>query len=81
LKGVWLLREKLLRRDEEETFSDATVSVVLILANCAYGTGDYETARQHLEGLYKIVKLRGGLATFKNNFGKKLLMEMLRCVI
>ncbi|KAE9366376.1 hypothetical protein N431DRAFT_419622 [Stipitochalara longipes BDJ] len=80
LKGVRLLREKLLRRDEEK-YSDATVSVVLTLANCAYGTGDYETGRRHLEGLYKIVKLRGGLTTFKGHFGKKLLMEMFRCDI
>ena len=78
LKGVRLLREKFLRRNEEETLSDATVSVVLTLAICAYGTGEYDTGRRHLEGLHQIVKLRGGLPSLKGQFGKKLLMEMLR---
>jgi hypothetical protein len=79
LKGVRLLRERLLLRDEEEKVSDATVSVILTLANCAYGMGEYGAAKQHLEGLRKISKLRGGLPSFRhNNFRKRLLMEMLR---
>jgi Fungal specific transcription factor domain len=78
LKGVRLLRERLLFSDEEAKVSDATVSVVLILANCAYSTGELETARRHLEGLHKIVRLRGGVATFRSSFGQKLLMETLR---
>jgi hypothetical protein len=79
LKEVRMLREKLLLQDEGAKLSDSTVSVILTLANCAYNTGEYETGRQHLEGLLKIAKLRGGLATFRsNNFSKKLLMEMLR---
>jgi len=80
LKGVRLLREKLLLRDEEEILSDATVSIVLTLANCAYGTGDYETGRRHLEGLRNILKLRGGLVSLKGQFGKKLLLQVLRYV-
>lgn len=80
LKGVRLLREKLLRSDERQRLSDATVSVVLTLATCAYGMGDYETAKRHMEGLHKIIKLRGGLANLQGPFLKKLLMEMLRYV-
>lgn len=80
LKGVRLLRERFLLRDEEEKVSNATVSVILTLANCAYGRGEYEAAKRHLEGLRNISRLRGGgLPYFRhNNFGKRLLMEMLR---
>jgi hypothetical protein len=63
LKGVRMLREKLLLQDEEAKLSDSTVSVVLTLANCAYSTGEYDTGRRHLEGLRKIVKLRACLVS------------------
>jgi hypothetical protein len=61
--------------------SDDTISVVLTLANCTYSTGEYETAKRHMEGLCKIVKFRGGLTSFRGAFGEKLPMEMLRRVV
>jgi hypothetical protein len=79
VKGVRILRERLLLRDEEGKVSDATVSVILTLANCAYGMGEYEAAKRHLKGLCKISMLRRGLPNFRhNNLSKRHLMEMLR---
>ncbi|KAF3056652.1 hypothetical protein GL218_06462 [Daldinia childiae] len=75
-KGLRLLRERLLGDDDETKISDSTMSVVLKLASVAHFDGDYETSRQHMEGLRKMVDLRGGLDIFK---GTPLLLEMLRC--
>jgi hypothetical protein len=61
VKGVRILRERLLLRDEEGKVSDATVFVILTLANCAYGMGEYEAAKRHLKGLCKISNFRQGL--------------------
>lgn len=74
-KGLRILRERLLSNNDAARLSDSTISVVLKLANAAHFDGDYEASRQHMEGLRKIVDLRGGLDTFKGN---KLLSEMLR---
>ncbi|KAI8959062.1 hypothetical protein F5Y11DRAFT_334300 [Daldinia sp. FL1419] len=75
-KGLRLLRERLLGNDDETKISDSTMSVVLKLASVAQFDGDYHTSKQHMEGLRKMVDLRGGLDRFK---GKPLLLEMLRC--
>jgi hypothetical protein len=61
VEGVRILRERLLLRGEEEKVSDATISVILTLANCAYGMGEHEAAKRHLKGLCKISKLKQGL--------------------
>ena len=76
-KALGLLRTRLSREDERSKISDMTVSVVLALVIHAHMMGDYESARHHLEGLRKIVDLRGGLGNFRGFHGK-LLMEMLR---
>ncbi|KAF8847826.1 hypothetical protein BDZ45DRAFT_307962 [Acephala macrosclerotiorum] len=78
LKGVQLLRERLLTEDEEVKVSDSTISTVLTLAMSAKLVGEYETTKQHMEGLRKMVNLRGGLGKFGD---KKLLLEILRCDI
>jgi hypothetical protein len=78
VKGVQLLRERLFVGDEEAKVSNSTLSVVLILAMSAHNTGEYETGKQHMEGLCKMVNLRGGLSAFR---GSKLLMLMLRYVV
>ncbi|KAI1378981.1 hypothetical protein F4677DRAFT_410239 [Hypoxylon crocopeplum] len=75
-KGLRLLRERLLGDDDETRISDSTMGVVLKLASVAHFAGDYETSKQHMEGLRKMVELRGGLDVFR---GKMLLVEMLRC--
>ncbi|KAI0849159.1 hypothetical protein F5Y00DRAFT_253086 [Daldinia vernicosa] len=74
-KGLRLLRERLLGNDETK-ISDSTMSVVLKLASVAQFDGDYETSKKHMEGLRKMVDLRGGLDVFE---GTPLLLEMLRC--
>lgn len=74
-KGLRLLRERLLGEDNEGKVSDPTIGVVLKLASTAHFEGDHLAAKHHLNGLRKMVYLRGGLDVFKGN---KLLMEMLR---
>lgn len=61
---------------DEKKISDTTVVCVMALAGHALLTGDERTSRQHIQGLEKIVRLRGGIASFIEN--TKLLVEVLR---
>ncbi|EXJ86575.1 hypothetical protein A1O3_03528 [Capronia epimyces CBS 606.96] len=81
LKTIQLLRARLSLSDgnEQTSVSDPTILVVLTLAHVAHLTGDDVTAEQHLEGLCKMIHLRGGIAAFQNT--PKLLTEVLRCDI
>jgi hypothetical protein len=74
-KGLRLLRERLLGEDDDKKVSDSTIGIVLKLAVAAHFIGDYQVFKQHMEGLRKMVDLRGGLDVFK---GKQVLVEMLR---
>jgi hypothetical protein len=74
-KGLQLFRARLLGEDKEAKLSDSTIGVVLKLATAAHLIGDYRASKQHMEGLRKMVDLRGGLDVFK---GKHPLVEMLR---
>lgn len=74
-KGVKLLRERLVGPDDDIKLSDSTIGVVLKLASHAHFEGDSQTAKQHMDGLRKMVDLRGGLDAFKRNMH---LVEMLR---
>ncbi|KAJ3550273.1 hypothetical protein NM208_g66 [Fusarium decemcellulare] len=74
-KGLNLLRERLVADDDESKVSDSTIGVVLKLASAAHFNGDYEASKQHMDGLRKMVNLRGGLDIFK---GTRFLLEMLR---
>jgi hypothetical protein len=74
-KGLVLLRERLLGEDDEMKISDSTMGVVLKLASAAHFEGDYQAAKHHMDGLRRMVDLRGGLDCFK---GKHLLIEILR---
>lgn len=76
LKAVHLLRMKLSQSNDKIKISDETLKVVLSLASHALMLGDEKTARNHLEGLRKLVDLRGGLTTFEND--PKLLIEIFR---
>jgi len=78
LKTIQLLRNRLSISDgnEQTSVSNPTILIVLTLAHVAHLTGDHITAEQHLEGLYKIINLRGGIAAFQNT--PKLLTELLR---
>jgi hypothetical protein len=74
-KGLRILRHRLLGDDDETKVSDSTMGVVLKLASVAHFDGDYKASRQHMEGLRRMVDLRGGLDVFK---GRIFLSEMLR---
>jgi hypothetical protein len=76
LKTLHLLRERLSSRDEYSKISDLTILVVLTLATYAHIMGDSDNARHHLEGLQKIVQLRGGI--FSLMYNTKLLLEVFR---
>lgn len=71
-----LLRERLSVHNSGDIVSDATILVVLYLTLHAHFTNDYDTAKHHMEGLRKIVDMRGGLTAFGPN--TKLVMELLK---
>lgn len=77
-KGLRLFRQRLLEGDDESRVSDSTISVVLKLVNVAHFDGDYQASKQHMEGLRKMVDLRGGLKAFKAH---RSLLEMMRCLL
>ncbi|MCJ1385514.1 hypothetical protein MMC17_008637 [Xylographa soralifera] len=77
LETVKLLRERLAHDNDESRLSYTTAAAVMGLTGHALWTGNSESARHHMEGLSRIVSLRGGVATFKEN--PKLLIEILRC--
>lgn len=70
-----LIQERLSVANEEGV-TDATIHAILYLAWHAHFDVDYETARTHMQGLHKVVDLRGGLSTFTYN--TKLIMELLK---
>lgn len=74
-RGIKLLRERLLGEDHEVKVSDSTMSIVAKLASAAHFDEDTQASRKHMEGLRKMVDLRGGLGVFK---GTHLLVEMLK---
>jgi hypothetical protein len=74
-KALRLLRYRLLGDDDEIKVSDSTIGVVLKLASAAHFDGDDNAAGQHMEGLRKMVELRGGVNVFK---GRIFLTEILR---
>ncbi|KAL5089488.1 hypothetical protein Trisim1_005184 [Trichoderma cf. simile WF8] len=76
-RALQLLRERLAAKHEEVKISDPTILVVLALAGHAHMINDYETAKTHIDGLRRIVQLRGGLSTF--SYHPKLSIELLKC--
>lgn len=74
-RGVRLLRQRLLGDEGNPKISDSTMDTVMKLCGTAHFMGDYKASRHHMEGLQKMVDLRGGLHVFK---GKFLLTELLR---
>jgi hypothetical protein len=79
VKALRLLQERIGGNDHKAKLSFTTLAAVMGLTGHAYLTGDLKSARNHLEGLHKIVILRGGVSTFEAN--PKLLLEILRCDI
>lgn len=64
-KTLNLLRERLTH--QALATSDVTISVVATLVTIASATRDLEAARKHMTGLSKMISLRGGLKTLKEN--------------
>ncbi|KAI1376392.1 hypothetical protein F4677DRAFT_445647 [Hypoxylon crocopeplum] len=62
--------------DDDKVVKFSTASVVLCLAFHAHIMGDLQAVRHHMQGLRKIVDLKGGLMGFGN---VKLAVEILRC--
>ena len=76
LKTIRLLRNRLENDSDQVRLSNTTAAAVLSLACHAHIAGDSKSAKHHLDGLRRIVNLRGGIATFREN--SKLLVEILR---
>ena len=74
-KGLRMLRERLSGDDAKLKCSDATIGAVQKLASAAHFDGDYQVSKQHMEGIRKMIDLRGGFDAFKSS---RLLMEILR---
>ncbi|KUI58295.1 hypothetical protein VP1G_05607 [Cytospora mali] len=76
-RALSLLRERILNGTDQARLSNNTISVILGLAGQAFWMGDLRSAMNHMEGLRRIVDLKGGLSSIRNN--EKLLTELLRC--
>ncbi|TRX87769.1 hypothetical protein FHL15_011344 [Xylaria flabelliformis] len=76
-KAVSLLRQRLLCDDNDIRLSNNTISIVLSFAGQAFSSGDLKSAINHLQGIQKIVDLRGGFSSIIGN--EKLINEILRC--
>jgi hypothetical protein len=71
-----LLHERFSRNEDEMQLSDTTAAAVMCLTGHALLTGNMENARNHMEGLRRIVILKGGVGSLRAN--TKLLIEILR---
>ncbi|KAK4948173.1 hypothetical protein LTR10_013228 [Elasticomyces elasticus] len=49
------------RGHSESVFRDSTIMVIITLVQAAELTGDFKAAQNHVDGLLRIVKLKGGL--------------------
>ena len=76
MKTFSLLRERLAGGDDQVIFSETTIAAIMGIAGHAFLMRDLKSARHHVDGLCKIVNLRGGVASFERN--PKLLIEILR---
>lgn len=72
-KTLQLLQARLRESDTTSAICDATIMVVVTLASIAELTGDLATVKNHVQGLEKIVNLRGGVRalTTHNNLQVK----------
>ncbi|RYC59651.1 hypothetical protein CHU98_g6555 [Xylaria longipes] len=78
-KAVSLLRERLLCDDDDIRLSNNTISAVLSLAGQAFHSGDLKSAVNHIQGIRRMVDLRGGFSSITTN--EKLIAEVSRCDI
>jgi hypothetical protein len=76
IKGLRLLRDRMGSEDDPARCSNTTAAAVMGLSAHSMAMGDMVFARKHLDGLGRIVRLRGGTGTFGG--AEKLLVEILR---
>lgn len=60
-KTLYYLQQHL--GDKSNATSDSTLSVVVSLATAAVFLGDMHTLAKHMDGLYQMVQIRGGVDT------------------
>lgn len=75
-KTLCLLQQRLQSSDQQMQVSDPTILIVLHLANQAHLTNNYLSARYHINGLRKMINMRGGLNNFSYN--TKLIIEVIK---
>jgi hypothetical protein len=66
-KGIRLLRYRLMGDDEKAKVTDSTIAAVTKLASAAHFSGDSTASKQHVEGIRRMVDLRGGLKSLKHS--------------
>ncbi|MCJ1403245.1 hypothetical protein MMC11_006468 [Xylographa trunciseda] len=68
---------------QDNVFRDSTIMVISTLADAAELTGDFAAAKNHIEGLLKIVSLRGGVRSLNthNNMQVKVCRADLRLAL
>ncbi|KAI2472639.1 hypothetical protein F4781DRAFT_316855 [Annulohypoxylon bovei var. microspora] len=67
VKALGLLRQRVAFGASEKSTSDSTIVVVVGLTMVAIALGDFEVSKMHLDGLHKMVILRGGITAFFQN--------------
>jgi triacylglycerol esterase/lipase EstA (alpha/beta hydrolase family) len=75
-KGLMLLRQRLDGDNDDAKISDDTINAILKLASAAQFDGSAEISKQHMQGLRKMIDLRGGISALGSNV--KLLVEIWR---
>jgi hypothetical protein len=60
-----LLRNRL--ADSEARTTDATIASVISLCLMSDRFGDVESTRKHMQGLFDMIQLRGGIQGFQND--------------
>jgi hypothetical protein len=66
-KSIKMLNHRLSYGDEAEVSSDSTLSVVLALGLYARASNDYSSSRAHVDGLAKLIDMRGGMSSVDLN--------------
>lgn len=66
METLRLLQNRISLPDDPRAVADPTIMTVIMLALAAETLGDSASAKQHLEGLQRMVSLRGGFAMFRS---------------
>lgn len=74
-KAIRLLRERLAQGNAHSTMSDTTITALMALTGHAFITRDFDAASNRVQGMHKIVRIRGGLTALANT---KICVEILR---